>query len=300
MLVRVTLNIPNGASRGGEQIWKSTCCGTMCPDMRPRCVSDTTARPGVPTGQRWGGLENLNLRGAWVELPERVMARSTLEIALDTPAGDVPLVAHVAWTCPAEHPTPFLHGLRFTGITAAGRDRDRHAPRRQDIGAPGAPLLRAGRDLPHQRHRVPGGAQRDPGPVRPGGGTPHCGPRAHGDGNGSAHRHAVRPDRRRRAGRLGRGAGPAVARGVVPSRTAVSPGSTRGASRRCRHSCAACGECRHAGPNPVRPPCGTAAPSGGRPTWQSRSVRSAGISLRNARVATGARRGHGVGQSRSG
>jgi len=58
-------------------------------------------------------------------LPERVAARSTLEIALDTPAGDVPLVAHVAWTCPAEHTTPFLHGLRFTGITPDGRDRMR-------------------------------------------------------------------------------------------------------------------------------------------------------------------------------
>jgi hypothetical protein len=72
-----------------------------------------------------GRTRDLNLRGAWVELPERVGARSTLEIALDTPAGDVPLVAHVAWTCPADQTAPFLHGLRFTGITPAGRDRMR-------------------------------------------------------------------------------------------------------------------------------------------------------------------------------
>ena len=37
----------------------------------------------------------------------------------------MPLVAHVAWTCPAEHTAPFLHGLRFTGITPGGRDRMR-------------------------------------------------------------------------------------------------------------------------------------------------------------------------------
>ena len=87
--------------------------------FRYHCTAGRTTRPEV------GRTRDLNLRGAWVELPERVAARSTLEIALDTPAGDVPLVAHVAWTCPAEHTTPFLHGLRFTGITPDGRDRMR-------------------------------------------------------------------------------------------------------------------------------------------------------------------------------
>jgi hypothetical protein len=72
-----------------------------------------------------GRTRDLNLRGAWVELPERVAVRSTLEIAFDTPAGDVPLVAHVAWTCPAEQTAPFLHGLRFAGLTPAGRDQIR-------------------------------------------------------------------------------------------------------------------------------------------------------------------------------
>jgi hypothetical protein len=67
----------------------------------------------------------LNLRGAWVELPERVAVRSILEIALEAPGGNVPLVAHVAWTCPVEQAAPFLHGLRFTGFTPAGRDRIR-------------------------------------------------------------------------------------------------------------------------------------------------------------------------------
>jgi len=83
-------------------------------------------RPGESTYRREGGrTRNLNLRGAWVELPERVAAQSTLAIALETPAGDVSLVAHVAWTCPEVHTTPFLHGLRFSGVTPDCRDRMR-------------------------------------------------------------------------------------------------------------------------------------------------------------------------------
>ena len=48
---------------------------------------------------------------------------SALVIALDTPAGELPLVAHVAWTCPEVHEAPYLHGLRFTGVTPVCRDR---------------------------------------------------------------------------------------------------------------------------------------------------------------------------------
>jgi hypothetical protein len=87
--------------------------------VRYRRAAESTFRP------EGGRTRDLNLRGAWVELPERLAARSTLEIALEAPGGDVPLVAHVAWTCPAEHTAPFLHGLRFTGITPGGRDRMR-------------------------------------------------------------------------------------------------------------------------------------------------------------------------------
>jgi hypothetical protein len=87
--------------------------------VRYRRPAESTYRP------EGGRTRDLNLRGAWVELPERLTARSPLEIALDAPGGEVPLVAHVAWTCPAEHPAPFLHGLRFTSIAPAGRDRMR-------------------------------------------------------------------------------------------------------------------------------------------------------------------------------
>jgi hypothetical protein len=56
-------------------------------------------------------------------LPEQVAAGSTLVIALETPEGDLPLVAHVAWTCAELRDAPYLHGLRFTGITPGTRHR---------------------------------------------------------------------------------------------------------------------------------------------------------------------------------
>jgi hypothetical protein len=48
---------------------------------------------------------------------------SPLAIALETSDGDLPLVAHVAWTCPGLRDAPYLHGLRFTGVTPAYRHR---------------------------------------------------------------------------------------------------------------------------------------------------------------------------------
>lgn len=70
-----------------------------------------------------GWIRDLNVRGAWVELPERLPAGSTLAIALVTPAGTLPLLAHVAWACPNLPNAPYLHGLRFTDVTPARRDR---------------------------------------------------------------------------------------------------------------------------------------------------------------------------------
>jgi hypothetical protein len=85
--------------------------------VRYRRASESTYRP------EGGRTCDLSVRGAWVELPERVAARSALVIALETPEGALPLVAHVAWTCPEVHEPPYLHGLRFTGVTPYCRDR---------------------------------------------------------------------------------------------------------------------------------------------------------------------------------
>jgi len=85
--------------------------------VRYRRAAESTYRP--EGGQTW----DLSVRGAWVEFPERVAARSALVVALDTPEGPLPLVAHVAWTCPAVHEPPYLHGLRFIGVTPYCRDR---------------------------------------------------------------------------------------------------------------------------------------------------------------------------------
>lgn len=85
--------------------------------VRYRRVAERSFRP------EHGWVRDLNTRGAWVELPERIAARSALAIALDTPAGELPLVAHVAWTCPGLRDAPYLHGFRFTGVTPACRDR---------------------------------------------------------------------------------------------------------------------------------------------------------------------------------
>lgn len=83
--------------------------------LRYRRVAERTHRP------ERGWIRNLNARGAWVELPERVPAGSTLAITLDTPAGDLPLVAQVAWAYPGSQDAPYLHGLSFTGATPGRR-----------------------------------------------------------------------------------------------------------------------------------------------------------------------------------
>ena len=85
--------------------------------LRYRRAAESAYRP--EGGRTW----DLNVRGAWVELPERVAAQSALVIALETPEGELSLVAHVAWTCPEMVAAPYLHGLRFTGVTPVCRDR---------------------------------------------------------------------------------------------------------------------------------------------------------------------------------
>jgi len=70
-----------------------------------------------------GRARNLNVRGAWVELPERVGPGSTLEITFATPAGNLSLATRVAWARPDLPHAPYLHGVRFTGVTAQKREQ---------------------------------------------------------------------------------------------------------------------------------------------------------------------------------
>ena len=85
--------------------------------FRYRHSAETTYR------RTCGWTRDLNLRGAWVELPETVAAGSTLALVLDTPAGAFPLLADVAWTDPEVRDAPYLHGVRFTGLTPDRRHR---------------------------------------------------------------------------------------------------------------------------------------------------------------------------------
>lgn len=70
-----------------------------------------------------GWTRDLNFRGAWVELPEQVGPGSTLTITLATPVGNLSLVAHVVWGRPDLPNAPYLHGLRFTGVTPEKREQ---------------------------------------------------------------------------------------------------------------------------------------------------------------------------------
>ena len=70
-----------------------------------------------------GWTRDLNFRGAWVELPGQVEPGNTLKIALATPQRNLSLLAHVAWTQLDLPAAPYLHGLRFTGVTPDQRDR---------------------------------------------------------------------------------------------------------------------------------------------------------------------------------
>ena len=70
-----------------------------------------------------GWMRDVNFQGAWVELPERVGPGSNLEITLATPVGNLALVARVAWARPDLPNAPYLHGLRFTGVTPEKREQ---------------------------------------------------------------------------------------------------------------------------------------------------------------------------------
>jgi len=75
-------------------------------------------------GRSKGGRgRNLNVRGAWVDLPEQVEPGSVLEIALATPAVSLSLVARVAWAHARLRDAHYLHGVRFTGVTPALRNQ---------------------------------------------------------------------------------------------------------------------------------------------------------------------------------
>jgi hypothetical protein len=76
-----------------------------------RYAAETTYR------HEGGWIRDLNSRGAWVELPERVAAPGALAVALETPEGELPLAARVAWTYPGLRDAPYLHGLVFTDVT---------------------------------------------------------------------------------------------------------------------------------------------------------------------------------------
>ena len=101
--------------------------------MLPLEVSDGYTRYAMSVPVRYGRVagandrlghgwaRDLNLRGAWVELPERVEPGSTLEITLATPVGNLSLVARVAWARLRD--APYLHGVYFTGVTPDLRDR---------------------------------------------------------------------------------------------------------------------------------------------------------------------------------
>jgi len=185
--------------------------------VRYRRVAERSYRP------EHGWIRDLNTRGAWVELPERIAARTALAIALDTPAGELPLVAHVAWTCPGLRDAPYLHGFRFTGVTPARRDRLRALVTSETRRAPRPPLLPTCRNVPTARHRLPSSARHDPGPWRQRGMRAPAGPRAPRNGGTAQFTHAVRPNRRRHRGRLGRPSFPVAPRSVVPPRSAISP-----------------------------------------------------------------------------
>lgn len=70
-----------------------------------------------------GRARDLHFRGAWVELPEGVRPGSTLTLALTIPPKEVPLLAHVVWARPDSSNGAHLHGVRFTGVTPAQRER---------------------------------------------------------------------------------------------------------------------------------------------------------------------------------
>jgi hypothetical protein len=89
--------------------------------MNVRFTYHRVAERGYP--RRAGWTRDLNFRGAWVELPEPVGRGSFLQVTLAMPAGDLAVVAHVAWARPDLLNAPYLHGLRFTGVTPGTREQ---------------------------------------------------------------------------------------------------------------------------------------------------------------------------------
>ena len=93
-----------------------TRCAIDLP-FRYRQSTEAAYRPGV------GWTRDLSGRGAWVELPERVAPPTLLEVSLHVPGEPLRLAAQVVWGCPEPQERSRLHGLCFTHVTPAQRQR---------------------------------------------------------------------------------------------------------------------------------------------------------------------------------
>ena len=85
--------------------------------FRYRQSRETAYRPGV------GRTRDLSGGGAWVELPERVAPPTLLEVSLRAPGESLHLAAQVVWGCSELDEQSRLHGLHFTHVTPAQRQR---------------------------------------------------------------------------------------------------------------------------------------------------------------------------------
>ncbi|HSB69512.1 MAG TPA: PilZ domain-containing protein [Candidatus Methylomirabilis sp.] len=85
--------------------------------FRYRQSREAANRPGL------GWTRDLSGGGAWVELPEQVAPPTLLEVSLHTPGEPLHLAAQVVWGCHESHGLSRLHGLRFTQLTPAQRQR---------------------------------------------------------------------------------------------------------------------------------------------------------------------------------
>jgi c-di-GMP-binding flagellar brake protein YcgR len=93
-----------------------TRCAIDLP-FRYRQSTEATYRPGV------GWTRDLSGGGAWVELPEQVAPSTLLEVRFHVRGEPLRLAAQVVWGCPEPHERSRLHGLRFTRVTPAQRQR---------------------------------------------------------------------------------------------------------------------------------------------------------------------------------
>lgn len=85
--------------------------------FRYRQSREAAYRPGV------GRTRDLSGGGTWVELPERVAPPTLLEVSLHAPGEPLRLAAQVVWGCSDLDEQSRLHGLRFTHVTPAQRQR---------------------------------------------------------------------------------------------------------------------------------------------------------------------------------